>query len=335
MPVSDPNSENLYTVLGVERGATDTEISKAYKRAAVKWHPDKNPDDKEKATEMFQKVSEAYEILSDADKRKTYDQFGKQGLERGAGGGQGGMSFAHADDIFQAFFGGGDPFSMFFDGQDGGDGFGGMPGGFGKGGPRIVFQSGGGMPGMMGGPMGGKGKGKGKPKPAEPIPDWAKPKGTRVIVRGLKSAAEHNGRQGKITGWTADKGRYEVECDDETTLSLRPGNVTQVADVEITGIESTPELNGQQASVIGYTDDTGRYTLRLKSKMSNGRDVVGLQSSSIILGRGTRVVVSGLSSEAFNGQMAQIVDVDRDAMRYTVQCQNGKQIKIKLENVLC
>lgn len=335
MPAPDPHSDNLYTVLGVDRGASEQEIAKAYKKAAVKWHPDKNPDNQEKATENFQKISEAYEILQDADKRKTYDQFGKQGLERGAGGNNG-MSFQHADDIFQAFFGGGDPFSMFFDGD--GDGFGGMPGGsFGKGGPRIVFQSGGGMPGMFGGPMGGKGGGKGKAKPrqAEPMPTWALPKTTRVIVRGLKSAAEHNGRQGSIVGWSADKARYEVECDDETTLSLRPGNVTQCADVEITGIESQPELNGQKAKVIGYTDDTGRYTLRLQEKMSNGRDVVGLQSASIILGRGTRVVVTGLSSEAFNGQMAQIVDVDRDAMRYTVQCQNGKQIKIKLENVLC
>merc|ERR1719504_508032 len=102
---ADINSDDFYKVLGVDRGASDQEIAKAYKKLALKHHPDKNPDNKENAEENFKKVTEAYETLSSADKRKTYDQFGKAGLQGGGGGGPGGgVSFQQADDIFKAFF---------------------------------------------------------------------------------------------------------------------------------------------------------------------------------------------------------------------------------------
>lgn len=351
-PAADINSEDYYKVLGVDRGATDQEIAKAYKKLALKHHPDKNPDNKEKAEEDFKKVTEAYDVLQTADKRKTYDQFGKAGLQGGGGmGGGGGVSFQQADDIFKQFFGGQDPFSMFgFDD----DGRGGM-GGFGGGGPRVMFQNGGkggmggmgmpggmmfdmgggmpGMGGMMGGMM-GKGGGKAAPRKA-PIPQHAMAEGTYVAIRGLTKAQEHNGKTGKISGWDEQKGRYEVSVERDETLSLRPANLTQRCEVEITGIESQPTLNGQPAEVINYTEANSRYMVKLKSKMDNGRDTVGVHPNNVIFQKGTRVIVTGLSKDEFNGQMAQIIEVDREAMRYTVKCKNGSQIKIKLENVLC
>eukprot|EP00929_Paragymnodinium_shiwhaense_P024422 TRINITY_DN1502_c0_g2_i1.p1 TRINITY_DN1502_c0_g2~~TRINITY_DN1502_c0_g2_i1.p1 ORF type:complete len:354 (+),score=99.57 TRINITY_DN1502_c0_g2_i1:157-1218(+) len=351
-PAADVNSDDYYKVLGVDRGATSNEIAKAYKKLALKYHPDKNPENKEKAEENFKKITEAYEVLNDGDKRKTYDQVGKAGVQGGMGpGGPGGVSFAQADQIFKAFFGGNDPFQMFFDGDDdGGGGFFGGPGGHfgGHGGPKVMFGGMNGMPGGMGGfdfgglggmPGMGKsmGKGMGRSPPRGPPPAHAMPAGTEVVVRDLSKAQEHNGKRGKIRDWDASKKRYNVELadGDGQTLSLRPANLTQVCSVELTGIESQPELNGQTATVVNYTESQGRYMIRLPKRLESGRDVVGLKAENVILKVGVHVVTQGLSNEQFNGLMGQIKDFDRSAMRYTVQCENSKAIKIKLDNVLC
>eukprot|EP00446_Apocalathium_sp_SHHI-4_P075371 CAMPEP_0177570272 /NCGR_PEP_ID=MMETSP0369-20130122/76753_1 /TAXON_ID=447022 ORGANISM="Scrippsiella hangoei-like, Strain SHHI-4" /NCGR_SAMPLE_ID=MMETSP0369 /ASSEMBLY_ACC=CAM_ASM_000364 /LENGTH=80 /DNA_ID=CAMNT_0019058001 /DNA_START=20 /DNA_END=259 /DNA_ORIENTATION=+ len=73
----DLKSDDYYKVLGVPRTATDNEIAKAYKKMALRHHPDKNPNDREQAAENFKVITEAYEVLHDADKRRNYDQFGK------------------------------------------------------------------------------------------------------------------------------------------------------------------------------------------------------------------------------------------------------------------
>ena len=104
---------DYYEVLGVDRGADDAAIKKAYRQLAKKYHPDMNPGDKE-AEKKFKEASEAYVVLSDADKRRQYDQFGHAAFEGGAGGaGAGGIDFSGRDmgdifgDIFGDFFGGG------------------------------------------------------------------------------------------------------------------------------------------------------------------------------------------------------------------------------------
>lgn len=76
---------DYYRVLGVTRTATDTEIKKAYRKLALKWHPDKNPDNSDEANRRFKEISEAYEVLSDERKRRVYDQYGKEGLNNGRG----------------------------------------------------------------------------------------------------------------------------------------------------------------------------------------------------------------------------------------------------------
>ncbi|WP_375236215.1 molecular chaperone DnaJ [Winogradskyella sp.] len=117
--------EDYYDILGISKGASAAEIKKAYRKMALKYHPDKNPDNKE-AEEKFKKAAEAYEVLSDADKKSRYDQFGHQAFEGSGGFGGGGMNM---DDIFSQF---GDIF---------GGGFGGGFGGFGGGGRRVVKGS--------------------------------------------------------------------------------------------------------------------------------------------------------------------------------------------------
>jgi len=182
--------------------------------------------------------------------------------------------------------------------------------------------------------MGGKGGGKGGGRPAQqPVPSYAIPRNTTVIVRDLQKGTEHNGKTGKIKDWDAAKSRYEVELEGDTTLSLRPSNVTQLCTIVMTGIESQPEINGQTADICNF--NAGRYVVKFKKRLSTGQDVVGLRPSNVILSKSTRVVVQGLSNEQFNGLMGEIVEVDQDALKYTVALQNGKHIKIKLDNVLC
>lgn len=103
---------DYYDILGVNKGSSASEIKKAYRKKAVKFHPDKNPDDK-KAEEKFKEAAEAYEVLSDGDKKARYDQYGHQAFDGGGFGGGGSMNM---DDIFSQFgdiFGGGGGFGGF------------------------------------------------------------------------------------------------------------------------------------------------------------------------------------------------------------------------------
>jgi molecular chaperone DnaJ len=115
------NKRDFYEILGIDRGATKEEIKKAYRKLAVKYHPDRNPNDNT-AEEKFKEATEAYEVLGDDQRRKMYDQFGHEGVQAGAGGFHGfrnasdfedlfsGFSDIFGSDIFESFFGFGDIF---------------------------------------------------------------------------------------------------------------------------------------------------------------------------------------------------------------------------------
>ncbi|KAM0747044.1 DnaJ-domain-containing protein [Meredithblackwellia eburnea MCA 4105] len=161
--------KDYYDILGIKRDATEAEIKSAYKKAALKHHPDRNPGNTEAAAQKFKEVSEAFEALNDKDKRSIYDQFGEEGLKGGGGPPPGSSGFGGA------FPGGGGMPSGFPPGAT--FSFGGMPGGMGGGArggrggftpsdPEHIFSQffGGGNPfGGMGGGMGGGGGGFGGP----------------------------------------------------------------------------------------------------------------------------------------------------------------------------
>ena len=140
-----PMSDDYYDILGVEKDAALSAIKKSYRKLAMKYHPDKNQGDDE-AEKKFKEIGEAYAVLSDPEKRKKYDQFGKEGLQGGGGGGD-----FDANDLFQNLFQGG-----FFGGSSFGDLFGGMGGGMG--GMGGMGGGGGGRRGFRGAPR------KGAPK---------------------------------------------------------------------------------------------------------------------------------------------------------------------------
>ena len=111
------SKRDYYEILGVTKNSTEAEIKKAYRQMAIKYHPDKNPDDKA-AEEKFKEAAEAYEILSNPEKKQRYDQFGHAGAGNGFGGHGGGGGGMNMDDIFSQFgdifgghFGGGGGFS--------------------------------------------------------------------------------------------------------------------------------------------------------------------------------------------------------------------------------
>ncbi|KAJ2864705.1 DnaJ sub B member 6 [Coemansia erecta] len=129
-----PLETRYYEILSIPYGATPEEIKKAYRRLSLKWHPDKNPNNRDEAAERFKLIAQAYSVLSDPELRQRYDEHGEEGLKRNfqpnagasyssaANGGYGGpharpgfaFSFSAADDMFRQFFGGRDPFGPMF-----------------------------------------------------------------------------------------------------------------------------------------------------------------------------------------------------------------------------
>jgi len=184
--------KDFYKILGVSRDATDQELKKAYRKMAVKWHPDKNPKNKEEAEEKFKEIARAYDVLSDPQKRKIYDQVGEEGMGGAATSDGANFTFHNADDIFKQFFGTSNVFDIFGGMNGGEDGAPGMGNGFSF--TSYGFPGGGmgGMPGMggMGGTHNTHGGRRQKQQQQQPGP----------VVRSLNCSLEelYNGTTKKL-----------------------------------------------------------------------------------------------------------------------------------------
>eukprot|EP00392_Amoebophrya_sp_AT5.2_P007049 g7063.t1 len=358
--MGDVNSDDYYKVLGVSRGADEKEIAKAYKKAALRWHPDKNPDNKEAAEENFKKVTEAYEVLNDKEKRQVYDQFGKQGLEGGGAGGRGGpggmrftstgpggagMSFQDADAIFKAFFGGSDdPFGggppghsgmhFSFGGDGGGFPMGGHPFAQMRGGPFGGVQMGGPQIGRRGGPPGSNHhthqSQTSQHHSREPQPPNEIPIGQKVTVMNLKSQPQLNDAQGVVQEFEKEKNRYVVELASGETKSLSPEKLSlELDNVLLTNITSKPQLNGKKGKILKYDSEKERYTVQIVENNT----VVAVPITSAILPKGAVVCIIGLTGAAqYNAKWGTIVAYDPETERYTVQVSKDRSLKIKRGN---
>lgn len=317
-------------------------MRKAYKKLAVKWHPDKNPGD-EQATTNFQKISEAYATLSDEKKRKIYDAYGKDAADQsenmpdgnpmggfgggmpggfnfgGGHGGHGGHGMSHDDAqfLFSRFFGGTDP-------------FGGMGGMGGHGGPGIHM---GGQPGMggFGGRPGMGGPGMGRSSRRQPKRYDTIPVGTIVSLKGLISKPEKNHDRGQVVQYDPRTGRYVVQIEDtDETISVKPDNLLQHVHVKIHGLESRVDLNGVKATILAWDDSKDRYNIYVMSVSQS----ISLKPSNIVLDNGTVGRITGLQAKPeLNGEWGTINSFNSSTGRYDVQLSKDKILRLKLDNI--
>lgn len=270
---ADLRAKDYYRILGVEKGVTDTELAKAYKTLALKHHPDKNPENKEAAEATFKKVTQAYEVLRDAEKRKRHDTFGPDGPEVADLGGRGGVSRSHADEMFSAYF-----FDV----------------GVGVGAPDHDDRQSKGAPLAHAKPAGASVVVCGLTRAPEhngksaEICRWDEARERydvrleesgemlslrpgclvqlcTVEVAALKGRPELNGLMGRIFGFDEARGRYRVFLDGlATVVALQPHNCVLLDEgvrVLLQGLSSSPELNGQMAWVKGVDRASSRYTV--------------------------------------------------------------------------
>ena len=247
--------EDYYKILGVKRTATKAEIKKAFKKLSLKYHPDKNKDNPKKAKEKFIKIANAYEVLSDDEKRKIYDQYGEEGVKANEQGGGAGAHFENMnfEDIFSQFFGGGGA-SFEFNMGGGNKGKKGRSSGFGGFGNIFENIFGGGMGGGFSGfEQGGPGGRQQRRAQQGGMKDQNYFKNTKVHSIKMKSLTYLYSRKNIWFVYFYRKGdqNYEpyvkamIEFADKTDGLFNAGAVNCIKDEEICeefGVTQTPSV---------------------------------------------------------------------------------------------
>ncbi|KAL0920928.1 hypothetical protein M5K25_007947 [Dendrobium thyrsiflorum] len=215
---------DYYKILQVDRNAKDDDMKKAYRKLAMKWHPDKNPNNKKEAEAKFKQISEAYEVLSDPQKRAVYDQYGEEGLKggvpppAGGGAGPGGATFftsgdgptvfrfnpRNADDIFSEFFG----FSSPFGGVVGGTGM--------RGGSRFSNS-------MFGDDLFGSSFGGMRESPMESQRQQKAPPIENKLPCTLEDLYKGTTKKMKISREIADISGKTMTVEEILTIDIKPG----------------------------------------------------------------------------------------------------------------
>ncbi|KAL9688771.1 hypothetical protein QQ045_033195 [Rhodiola kirilowii] len=275
---------DYYKVLQVDRGASEDDLKKAYRKLAMKWHPDKNPNNKKEAEAKFKQISEAYDVLSDSQKRAIYDQYGEEGLKGqvpppGAGGYSGGgfdggsttfrFNPRSADDIFSEFFGFSSPFGGMGDmgGSRGGGGF--TRGVF----SEDIFNS------FRGG---GAGEGSGhSQRKAAPI--------ERALPCNLEDLYKGTTKKMKISRDAIDSSGRTNSVEEILTIEIRPG---WKKGTKITFPEKGNETRGVIPSDLVFIIDEKPHNVFKR----DGNDLVVTEKISLV--------------EALTGYTAQIITLD-------------------------
>ncbi|KAF8031179.1 hypothetical protein BT93_D0398 [Corymbia citriodora subsp. variegata] len=275
---------DYYKVLQVDKSAKDDDLKKAYRKLAMKWHPDKNPDNKKEAEAKFKQISEAYEVLSDPQKRAVYDQYGEEGLKGqvpppGAGG-PGGATFFQtgegpnvfrfnprdANDIFAEFFGSSSPFG------------GGMGGGRMRGGSRSF----GGMFGDDIFSSFGEGRPMSQGHRKDPPIENKLPCSLEELYRGTT-------KKMKISREIADVSGKTFPVDEILTIEIKPG---WKKGTKITFPEKGNEQPGMIAADLVFVIDEKPHSTFTR----DGNDLVVTQKISL--------------AEALTGYTVQLTTLD-------------------------
>lgn len=345
MPQPNLNSDDYYEILGCPRDADESTLKKAYRKLAVKWHPDKNPDNEE-ATKNFQKISEAYATLSDTKKRKLYDQYGVEGANAadhmgegdvpsgfggfhpGAGGGGGGggvhhMSPEEAQAFFSSFFGGSDPFGGMMGGMGGMGGRGSM-GGMGSqasrggmGHPGMSFASSGMGPGAsftttsFGGGNG------------DPFSMMFQDMGP-----GISGMSGRGGSMGGSMGpgMGRSMGSMKRPAQEPQRFDAIPAGTV----VSLKGLVNAPDRNGDRGVVRQYLPETGRYVVALE----DSDETMSVKPSNLL--QHVHVRVHDIQSQPeLNGKTGTIITWSQNKERYNIYVMAmEKVVSLKPGNVV-
>ena len=297
-------NDDYYKILGVEKNASENDIKKAYRKLAVKYHPDKNPDNKE-AEEKFKVISDAYSVLSDKEKRQKYDQFGKEGMNMNTN------NMGNPHDVFNTFFGGQDPFKNFPQ-----EGF-----SFSMGGPNIqtkVSRNGFTFTTIN----------TNRPVPRVKVNELTLIKiNSNVLIYGLVNNDRYNDKEGTTTNYDANKMRYTVRIDSRTEMMLKHENLLQLIDVTICNLVNKKELNGKIGKIIGICNDLGRYKINLEGQ------VIALKQDNFIVPNGTCISLYNLNRQELNGKKGRVLSFNSEDKRYKIGINKNLQYNIKLENI--
>merc|ERR1719152_92769 len=156
--------------------------------------------------------------------------------------------------------------------------------------------------------------------------------GTYVRIKGLTSAPERNGTQGRVESYDDARGRYMVQVDgEETTLALRPANLEQlVTGTKVTGVTSDVSLNGKSGTVVGWDSEKERYSVRLSSLPR----ALSLRPECVVLPAGTCVTIRDVQAKPqLNGKRGKVQSYDYGAARFVVQLSGSEQVKLRPANL--
>ena len=307
--MADLNSDNYYKILGINKTANEKTIKKAYRKLAVKYHPDKNKNDP-KAAEVFKKINQAYSILSNKEKRDQYDTFGETSDRTS-------LSQEQAQQMFSSFFGSsGFPFmgvsnkftqnvSFSFSQQGFQQGF-------------TTVES---IPKKFTRQKSFYGQ-----KDFEKNLYYLK-KNSQVIVKKLKKNPTYNNRVGLIHSYDSKKKRYRVKLNDKEYLSLLVDNLQQIQLVRIKGLTKKTELNNQIGRVVGFNNN--RYLVLLESKQA-----IALKKNNVRIQNEALVKICNLiQNKELNNFWALVKDYNPSQGKYTVKTENNKMLKINENNL--
>ena len=302
---------NYYKVLGVSKTADSNELKKAYRKQALKWHPDKNKGNKD-AEDHFKKISEAYDVLSDPKKKDIYDTYGKDGVSdvprsqyssvRTHYGNTSNIKVSEPNILFSQFFGsmgtrGSEHFMNSFT-SDSDEGIGGMP-----------FSN------------------HRMKKRRKNHPYKLKPK-TPVQIIKLLNKPNLNNLIGTIIDYDSTRDRYMVSFTDEMIISLKPHNIVPlISKVKLYNISTDKSLNGKSGNIIAYDTQKDRFTI----KLFIGR-IVSIKQDNIVFPKNTPINIHDLkSSEQYNGKSGIITNFN--GTRYFIQLPNRNILNLKPNNV--
>ena len=287
-------SECYYQILGINKNANENDIKRAYKSLAVKYHPDKNQDNIKSSEAKFKKINEAYSVLSDKEKRIKYDQFGINGLNNN-------FSSNDANDIFQTFFRGNNPFNIFVHNSNHSN----MN-------SQFTFNR------------------NYTYNFKQPINKYTIiSNNTPVLIKNLINRSDLNNSNGTIIGYNNNNQRYYVELDDSNTLSLKRNNLQQLLNCKIYKLASREDLNNCQGTICDYNKLNNRYTIIINDENFS------VKPDNIIINTNSNIELTNISNKPqFNGKYGKILNFLNDDEKYLIRISNNTVLKVKLNNVI-